>query len=209
MAKDKLAAVNSCLRGIGVQAVSSLDDPNIDAGLAERVIDNVLTDTLAQGWWFNREPNWDLALGHNNEIKVPNNALDIVTADTSRPEQVTMRGDKLYDILNHTHDMSAVVDKKGHLNCTFIITMEFDDIPSVAQRYITYRSRRLFAQDLEMDNVRWQIQEGDEREAYIQLQRSDARQRKHNYSNNPAIASFMSRVGGRYRDRGANMFGRY
>lgn len=195
---NKLDAVNSCLRGIGAQPVSSLDDPNLDAGLAQQVIDGLIPDILSRGWWFNREPNWNLSPDPSSGyIKVPNNAIDIITAGGSRSDEVTIRGDKLYDIVNHTFNMTSRLDKDGKLNCTFIITLPFDEMPIVARRAVTYISRRLFAQDLEADATRWNFQSRDEVTALSALERAEAQQKKHNYRNNPVVGSFISRVGGR------------
>lgn len=196
MSRTKLDAVNSCLRGIGAQAVSSLEDPNLDAALAEQTIDAVMTDIQARGWWFNREPNWKLTPDAAGEIKVPNNVIDLVSVGDSRPEEITIRSGKLYDVQNHTFQMAGVLDCEGNLNCTFLVFLDFEDMPIVARRAVTYVSRRLFAQDLEVDPTRWNFQARDEQNAIVALDRADAKQRRHNYTNNPAVASFLGRVGG-------------
>lgn len=197
MANTKLDAINSCLRGIGAQPVAPLEDANLDAGLAEQTIDAVLLDVLSRGWWFNREPNWKLIPNEQKEIYVPNNVIDIVPSGDDRLQQVTIRSRKLYDVENHTFNMSKALDKHGHLYCTFLVNLDFEDIPSVARRAVTYIARRLFAQDLEVDQARWTFQKEDEQKAIVMLERAEARQRKHNYTNNPATSYFLSRVGGR------------
>lgn len=194
--QTKLEAVNSCLRGIGVSPVSSLEEPNLDAGMASEVVDSVKIDILSTGWWFNTELNWKLKPPPSGEIRAPNNALDVVSVGSSYYKAVVMRGTRLYDVQNHTFDLSPLIDKDGYVVCTFIVDLPFEELPPQAQRAVTYVARRLFAQDMEVDPARWKFQMNDEQIALNLLKRTDVKQRKVNYQHNAAIQSLMARVGG-------------
>ena len=194
--QTKIDAINACLRGIGASPVSSLDDGNLDASIAGQVVDAVTADIQSKAWWFNREPNWKLSCDALGYIEIPNTVTDIVATDRSDAGEITIRGNKLYDVTNHTYDFRERLKGNSSLSCTFTVTLSFEDLPPVAKKAVTYIARRLFAQDMEVDVNRWKFQSTDEKVAMVALERQDAKQRGRSYGNNAAVALLKSRAGG-------------
>jgi len=203
MADTKLDAINSCLKGVGIAPVSTEDDPDLDASLASSTIDAVSANIQSRGWWFNKEKNWKITPDETTGyVPVPGSAMSIVTSGDSRWAGLTIRGNKVYDLWNHTFDLRPLaVSEPGSnttfIEFTFITELAFEDMPPLARQAVTYAARRLFAQDLEVDEKRATFQSKDEKEAMIMLMREDARNNKRNYlRDNEAVSTFVSLAGG-------------
>jgi hypothetical protein len=203
MSRTRLDAINTCLRGIGLAPVATEDDPDLDAATASQVIDQITMDMQASGWWFNKESNWKLSPDETTGyIDAPSSALSIVTTGMSRCVGLSIRGTKIYDLHNHTFDLrERAIEDSGsttpYIEFVFITELPFADLPPIARQAVTYTARRIFAQDLEIDENRWKFQVEDERVAMIRLAREDARNRKRNYlRDNAEVNYFLSRVGG-------------
>lgn len=199
----KLNAINTCLSGVGLAPVSDEDSLDIDSANASSTIDRVSKEIQQRGWFFNKEYNWNLIPNSSTgQISAPANALSIVTDAYSRNLQVVLREGKLYDMLNHTFDVSGLANYEVGgvmtIQTAFIVYLEFNDLPSIAQTAITYTARRQFAQDLEIDERRWKFQKEDEQAAMDLLLREEMRNRKHNtLRDNPTMQMFQARVGGK------------
>lgn len=203
MSRNKLDAINTCLRGIGLSPVATETDPDLDAGLASQVIDKVSHDLQSAGWWFNKEGNWKLTPDPvTGYISAPLSALSIIPSGASRSAGLTIRGTKIYDTWNHTFDLR---DRAGteagstteFIEFTFITELPFAEMPPTARQAVSYVARRLFAQDMEVDEKRYKFQKIDEDLAMINLQREETKNKKRNaITDNSVISSFISRVGG-------------
>ena len=204
-----LDAINTCLAGIGLSPVSDEDDTDLDASQAKRTIERVSKEIQQRGWFFNKEYNWNLVPDSNTgQVVAPSNAMSIVTDAYSRNLPLALRSGKLYDLVNHTYDLTDLANYEVGgvmtIQTAFIFYLEFNNLPPIAQTAIMYTARRQFAQDLEVDDKRWNFQAKDEQRAMSLLQREEMRNRKHNYlTDNPAAVLFQSRVGG----RNSNSFG--
>lgn len=201
MSLTKLDAINICLRGIGISPVATEDDPDLDAALASQTIDDVSFDIQSRGWWFNREGNWKLTPDEiTGYISAPGSALSIIPTGQLRGAGLTIRGTKIYDMHNHTFDLRSVaVSDNGvsYIEFIFITELPFNDLPPIAKQAITYTARRLFAQDLELDDKRWKFQKEDENMAHTQLMREETKNKKRNsLTDNPQVANFMANAGG-------------
>lgn len=203
MARTRLDAVNACLRGIGIAPVATEGDNDLDAAQAFQTIESVSMDIQSRGWWFNKERNWRLTPDEiTGYIQAPPSALSIVTSGHSRSIGLTIRSSKIYDLYNHTFDLrDRAVSQPGSttkfIELTFITELDFNDLPPVAKQAITYRARREFAQDMEVDEKRWKFQSNDEQFAMVALLREDSRNTKRNkLRDNAVTAAFINRVGG-------------
>lgn len=200
---ELLNAMNACLSGVGLAAVSDVDDDDLDAANAKTTILRVSKEIQSKGWFFNKEPNWNLVPDSaTGRVAAPPNALSIVSDGYSRNMQVALRNGQLYDLINHTYDVSSLanytLDGVACLQTTFIFYLEFNNLPPVAQIAIRYTARRQFAQDLEVDEKRWKFQSEEEKKAMALLEKEEMRNRKHNYlTDNPNAALFQAAVGGR------------
>jgi hypothetical protein len=200
---DLLDAINACLAGIGLAPVSDEDDTDLDASTAKRTIERISKEIQQRGWFFNKEYNWNLVPDSNTgQVVAPSNALSIVTDAYSRNVPLALRDGKLYDLVNHTYDLTDLANYEVGdvmtIQTAFIFYLEFNNLPPIAQTAILYTARRQFAQDLEVDERRWKFQKEEEQHAMSLLEREDMRNRKHNYlTDNPSAVLFQSKVGGR------------
>jgi len=203
MSYTRLDAINSCLRGVGIAPVATEDDPDLDAALAAATVDTISSNIQSRGWWFNKERNWKITPDETTGyVAVPGSAMSIVSSGDTRWAGLTIRGTKVYDLWNHTFDLRPLaVSEPGvettYIEFTFITELAFEDMPPLARQAVTYAARRLFAQDLEVDEKRLTFQDSDEKEAMIMLMREDARNNKRNYlRDNNAVSTFISLAGG-------------
>lgn len=204
MALSKLDAINVCLRGIGALEVT-LASTSTDKITAESIIDGVSTQLQSRGWWFNKEENFLLTLDVNGEILVPavvgGEIIELVSWGASRECQFTIRYSsgvpKIYDTYNHTYDHTDSVLSDGTIEFLMIIDLEFESMPVVARNAVMYKARRMFAQDIEGDNVTYQQHMRDEQQAMEELERANFRNRKHNAINHSGRnMNALSRIGG-------------
>jgi len=198
MARTRLDAINTCLRGIGISPVATEDDPDLDAATAGQVIDQISMDLQARGWFFNREPGWEVVPNETNgTITVPSSVLSVITSGDTRGYNIILRGTQLYDMINHTFDLRTVAPDGAVVEFTTIVELPFTELPPSAKMAITYTARRQFAQDLEIDQTRWKFQKKDEDVAMNMLLREDSKNKKRNYlRDNAEVAAFLTRVGG-------------
>lgn len=196
-------AVNLCLAGIGRAPVANPEEDDIDAAMALTVINRESRAVQSKGWHFNREFNWKLFPDAiTGEVYAPANALDIISWGTSYYCDLTLRGSRIYNKVNHSYDLRDVVNKEGSIEFAFITELPFDELPHYAASAIAYRARRIFASDAEGDNTKLQANIKDENDAMTLLTVAEGRNSKHNYSNNGTIGSFMAAVGGEHGGMG-------
>ena len=150
----ELSAVNSILGSIGQSPVNTLGNITVfesDTQTREEIINtyenpeismvhNLLMesvkDVLNEGWSFNTE---DLKLtpeDTNKRILVPADALriDMKNNQYDRTTNVVVRDGILYDKVHNTYAFDSEIE------VTIVRAFEFKDIPSVFQRYITYKA---------------------------------------------------------------------
>ena len=129
-----LDAVNACLSGIGQASTDTLDDGSADTDMAVNVINRVSRQMQSQGWWFNKEANWVLKPEpFAGRIPTPVNALSVVNEKHNRYRQLAIRGGFLYDVDQHTYDLTSMADASGNLTLTFIVLLDFG-IPHLSSR---------------------------------------------------------------------------
>ena len=93
-------------------------------------------DVQNEGWVFNRENHYPLTPASDGHIYLPENILrmDVYENAVYRTTDLVKRGDRLYDKLNHTFDFDP--QKTIYFNIVWL--WDFEDLPSVFKRYITY-----------------------------------------------------------------------
>ena len=194
---EKLNAINSCLAGSGLAPVASVDDPDLDAGMASQTIDRVTREMLGAGMWFNREPNWKLAPEEfTGVVNLPSSAMAIEPEGVDRLKKFVIRSRKVYDMDRHTYDLRDS-SSDGFIYLTIIQDLPFEDLPTIVIDAITAKARRLFAQDSEVDQARWNFQIRDEQEAMEKVYIHDARTKKGNYlRDNQSAKAHINRIGG-------------
>lgn len=196
MSDQLLEAVNGCLSGIGEFPVDNLYASHSDAALALNVISRTRRQMLSRGWWFNREENWRIPVGQiDGRVYAPDKALSVLSSEDNRYNQLTLRQGSVYNVDEHTYDLRSLADATGFIKLGFIVDLEFEDLPPTAQHAVALVAKRVFAQDMEVVQARWQFQVRDEEQAMAQLYREDGRNSKKNqYRDNKQWAHFQANV---------------
>lgn len=132
----ELSAVNSILGSIGQAPVTQLNTENPEISFIYNILRESLVDVLNEGWVFNREEHITLKPDENGYIYVPKDALrlDISYGQRDRTTNVVKRNGRLYDKYHHTDKFTDDVE------VDIVRMYDFEDIPSVFQRYVTYRA---------------------------------------------------------------------
>ena len=133
----ELSAVNSILGSIGQAPLTTLDMTNPEVSYVYNIFRESLIDIQNEGWVFNREENVPLSPDSTTKyIEWPADALriDITGNQYDRSMNIVKRAGKLYDkvLKKFEFDQTIYAD--------IVRVYDFDDIPSVFQRYITYRA---------------------------------------------------------------------
>jgi len=133
----ELSAVNSILGSIGQAPLTTLDMTNPEVSYVYNIFRESLIDIQNEGWVFNREENVPLSPDSTTKyIEWPADALriDITGNQYDRSKNIVKRAGKLYDkvLKKFEFDQTIYAD--------IVRVYDFDDIPSVFQRYITYRA---------------------------------------------------------------------
>ena len=147
--ETKLSAVNSILGAIGQSPISSLTFENPEVAFIFNLLRDSNVDVQNEGWHFNTEhhvPASKTTVNSEERIEIANNVLrvDITDGWASKEYDVVKRDGYLYDKLDHTFDWTDVSD----IDLDYVYLYEFEKIPSVFQRYITYRASRMAATQL-------------------------------------------------------------
>jgi hypothetical protein len=136
---SKLDAVNKMLESVWEQPVSTLQVSGVaSVAMAKRVLDETTVSVQSRGWAFNTEENIVLQPDVNQNIQLPNNALEVSPMGIDRDVQGVMRGTLLYDRENHTYAFTKSV------NVRLITLLDFEDMPQVARFYVAVSAARVF-----------------------------------------------------------------
>lgn len=139
----ELEAVNMMLQAIGEAPVNSLDNAFVDATQALTRLRNTSRQIQENGWWFNLERDYPLALAGDNTIPVPTGALSIRLEQPGgfygasagkNPSglQAVQRGAQLYNPKDHTFTFTAGVVVR------IVFLVDFEALPGVVRTYIAY-----------------------------------------------------------------------
>lgn len=198
----KLDAVNLLMRAIGIAGVDSLDSGDLDAEDASKMIDivsNRIQYNKGGGWWFNREPNWNLTPDTNGEINLPNNTLAVFQcyALNDRKIAMTIRANKLYSTWHHTFDMRRFVNQGGGVRLTLVVMLPFEHLPPSAMQAIAYTAACEFISSKGADSTKLQTNTRIAQQAFMDMQSEQSAQKQTNmFVHNPTQRAFGIGAGG-------------
>ena len=164
-----LTATNSILSSIGQAPVTTTTSSNPQTNLVTDILNATILDVLNEEWHFNTEKNvefcpdtpmnlpaispWGNPFGQiigpqpalGGEIFVDDDVLrlDITDDDINRQYDATIRGNRIYDKVNHTFIWTHCI------KCEVVYLAFFEEdaetigtitIPEVFKRYITHRA---------------------------------------------------------------------
>lgn len=199
---SKLEAVNVCMRAIGREGVDSLESGDLDAEDANKIIDIVsqrFQYNQGNGWWFNREPNWNLTPDSNGEVNLPNNALAVLQCYGLNDKKIpmTMRAGKLYSTWNHTFDLRSHVNRDGNIRLTLVMMLPFEHLPTSVMQTITYQAACEFIVSKDADKTKLQTHQVIASQLLTSVQAEQSAQKRLNMLvHNPTQAQFGVMAGG-------------
>jgi hypothetical protein len=150
---QELPAVNQILQSCGQAPVTTLDQTNPDVAIAYQTLLEVSREVQAEGWSFNKEYNYEMTPDNNNEIRIPNNMLQIDLSQNAAnmDKDVIRRSGKLYDKANHTYTFTDKVE------CDITWLFDWVDIPTPIADFITARAASTVSSRIVGDGTQYQI----------------------------------------------------
>ena len=140
----ELSAVNSILGAIGQSPLTTLNFDNPEVAMIYNLLRDANVDTQAEGWHFNTEKHVKFAKDINGKIAIGNDILSMDGHDnyTKRTRDLVRRNGFIYDKMEHTDVFTEDLD------LDVVRLYNFEDLPIVFRRYITYRASRVAATKL-------------------------------------------------------------
>ena len=132
----ELSAVNSILGSIGQAPVNTLDFTNPEISFIHNLLREVNIDVQNEGWSFNTEYNYKYSPNIDGYYIIAPNVIryDVTDGQNIKTTDVVKRNGRLYDKYNHTDVFTT------DLYLDVVTLYEFNDLPSVFQRYIILRA---------------------------------------------------------------------
>ena len=151
----ELSAVNSILGAIGQAPITQLKDPttgaitnaNPEIQFIYNLLKDANVDVQAEGWHFNTEKHVEYKPDSTTgKIAIAADILQLDVTDgwAKRNYDVVRRSGYLYDKFDHTDDFSDI----SEIYLDVVKLYNFEDVPPVFRRFITYRASRQAAVQL-------------------------------------------------------------
>ena len=177
----ELSAVNAMLAVIGEAPLSTLDGNtlHVDAVSARQTLQNTSRSVQTEGWYFNTERNYPLTPDRSGFITLPPNvvSVDIEPLHSKGHVDVIVRGNRLYDLENHTF----AFDPETCYRATVLFLLPFGELPETARDYIQIRAARRFQAEAVGSETLSKFTERDEFTARASLMREQVRNNDSNF----------------------------
>ena len=140
----ELSAVNNILGAIGQSPVTNLNFQNPEIQLIYNLLRDANVDTQAEGWHFNTEYHVKFSPNTSKKIAIGNDILSMDLHDNQarRHHDLVRRNGFIYDKIDHTDEFD------NDLDLDIVRLYEFEDLPIVFRRFITYRAASAAATQL-------------------------------------------------------------
>ena len=190
----ELSAVNAILGSIGQSPISGLDFANPEISFIFNLLKESNQDVQNEGWTFNLEYHIKETVGADNKIIIESNVIRLDNEDTwDRTRDFVRRKDsdgiwKLYDRVNHTFEYPD--DEYFYLNKVRLLN--FEDIPTVFQRYIIYKASGRAAVQLVSNRELQQMLSTFELQARATCLEYECNQGDHNFMGWPDESAYQS-----------------
>ena len=190
----ELSAVNAILGSIGQSPVSGIDFTNPEISFIYNILKEVNQDVQNEGWTFNLEYHIKENVNtSDNKIIISSDVIRIDMEDGfDRTRDFVRRKDsdgiwKMYDRVNHTFEFPD--DDYFHVNVVRLLN--FEDIPSVFQRYIVYKACGRAAVQLVSNSTLQQMLSTYELQARAACMEYECNQGAHSYFGWPDDSSYQ------------------
>ena len=171
----ELSAVNNILGAIGQSPITTLNFDNPEISFIFNLLRDANVDTQAEGWHFNTDKHVRFAIDANGKIAIGNDILSMDLHDNQarRTSNLVRRNGFLYDKQDHTDVFTADLD------LDVVRLYNFEDLPIVFRRYITYRAARQAATQLVANPNLVKLLQGQESLARASLMEYECNQGDH------------------------------
>ena len=171
----ELSAVNNILGAIGQSPITTLNFNNPEISFIFNLLRDANVDTQAEGWHFNTEKHVRFAIDANGKIAIGNDILSMDLHDNQarRTSNLVRRNGFLYDKQDHTDVFTTDLD------LDIVRLYNFEDLPIVFRRYITYRASRQAATQLVANPQLVKLLQGQEALARASLMEYECNQGDH------------------------------
>jgi len=161
-AAQELPAINQILSSCGQAPVTTLDQTNPDVAIAYDTLLQISREIQAEGWTFNKEYHYEMTPDTDDEIKIPNNIIQIKLTENAanQDRDGVRRSGKLYDRQYHTYKWTYA----SPIICDIVWEFDWVDLPQPIQDFITARASVLVSQRIVGDNT--QYKQLQQQEAY-------------------------------------------
>ena len=143
----ELSAVNNILGAIGQSPLTTLNFDNPEVAFIYNLLRDANVDTQAEGWHFNTEKHVKYTPDSvTGKIAIGNDILSMDVHDNHirREYNLVRRNGVLYDKQDHTDDFSTI----DSIDLDVVRLYNFEDLPIVFRRFITYRAAAAAATQL-------------------------------------------------------------
>lgn len=143
---DLLTAVNEILPKLGERPVTSIEAKSPTLAVILPQINAEIDLVLAPGWWFNTCYGVDLFPDSEGNLVTPDDMLSFIP-NRSGPD-IVARGGRFYNTSTRSYFFTEKVTG------TLIQTVEFEDLPETAARFILYSALvTIYATDIGLEQV--------------------------------------------------------
>lgn len=174
----ELEAVNTMLAIIGEAPIDKLADITAneisDASLARKTLHEVDRDVQAEGWLWNTNYEVSLSVDSKKEYVLPKNTLRADFSPNRYPySNLVVRGLKVWDRSLQTYALGDANDSQPIVVDQIVEQLDWDELPQMAQQYISIRAGRIYSDRNINSNVIFSYTVQDESYARAQLIRSE------------------------------------
>jgi len=187
----ELEAVNMCLAAIGESPVNTLSNTGLaDVASARAKLLEFSRTVQSTGWAFNTEEQFPLSRAPDGTITAPLNALKVSIDRAISSAQVALRGQKLYDKVNHTYTFTQ------DLKATVVFFLDWAELPQAARQYIAICASRSFQGNNLSSDTLDKLTEDDEVKALIALKDAEGDDGQYNmFTDSYSVANVWMRPG--------------
>jgi len=137
---SELDSVNSILMSVGESPVNTLNTQSPEVAIAQKTLQQVTREVLAEGWVFNTENEVKFTVDANDQVALSDAILHV---DTNRffhldTYNVIRKDGKLYDRYEH----KDTFPDEGTMYLDVVWMYAFEDIPQSFRDYITAKAIR-------------------------------------------------------------------
>ena len=185
----ELSAVNNILGAIGQSPLTTLNFENPEVSFIYNLLRDANVDTQAEGWHFNTEKHVKYTPDSvTGKIAIGNDILSMDVHDNHirREFNLVRRNGFLYDKQDHT-DVFTV-----DLDLDIVRLYNFEDLPIVFRRFITYRASRQAATQLVANPALVRLLGVQEGQARAALQEYECNQGDHSMFGFPDDTAYQT-----------------